>query len=412
MSFFENIFESLRSIKGNLLRTVLTTLIIAIGITALVGILTSVDGIQASVDTSISDLGGKSFQINKKGENTKRRRRGVVESPYEEIKYSQVTRFKRLMGNKAQIAASVLVSWNAEAKHDSKKTNPNSAVWGCDENFLLSRAYTLKEGRNFSPTELSFGADVAIIGPEVKEKLFENSSPIGKDILVLGRKFKVIGLIEKKGGMMNGRSSDRYVMIPIANASQLATNFTLNYTITGMVQNPVEFDQIMGEATGYMRSIRGDKPGKPDSFEISRNESLKESMDGVTKNLTAAGLGIGLITLLGAAIGLMNIMLVTVTERTREIGIRKALGATPSQIRYQFLIEAIVICQIGGLAGMVLGIGIGNIVASFMEVSKFIIPWGWMLFTFFVCIVVGVLSGWYPAFKASKLDPIEALRFE
>jgi len=211
---------------------------------------------------------------------------------------------------------------------------------------------------------------------------------------------------------MGGNAGDRSVLVPLENARTLLKSENTNFDIKVKVSNPAEIDQVMSEARGLMRKIRHDLPGKEDSFEISKSETLAERLEEISKYLKIGGFIIGFITLLGASVGLMNIMLVSVTERTREIGIRKALGATPRRIQEQFLVEAIVICQIGGIAGIILGILAGNGVAYLLGSQKFLVPWLWMLLGVIICIVVGVISGFYPSYKASRLDPIEALRFE
>jgi putative ABC transport system permease protein len=208
------------------------------------------------------------------------------------------------------------------------------------------------------------------------------------------------------------QSGDRQILIPIENGSRLDTRGSFNYQITGVASGPERLDYQMGQATGIMRKIRQDRVTLEDSFDLTKSQSVAESLEEVAGYLRIGGFGIGFITLLGASIGLMNIMLVSVTERTREIGIRKALGATPLRIRQQFLIEAILICVVGGFFGLVLGILIGNVIANFIGPGGFLIPWLWMFVSFVICVAVGLLSGFFPAYKASKLDPIESLRYE
>jgi putative ABC transport system permease protein len=203
------------------------------------------------------------------------------------------------------------------------------------------------------------------------------------------------------------------MIIPIIVANQLASGAGLNYRLNVGIADPNQMDFAMGEATGLMRKIRRDEVGHPNSFEIEKSESLAQEMESITSGLRFGGFGVGFITLLGASIALMNIMLVSVTERTREVGVRKALGATPLRIRQQFVIEAIVVCVLGGILGVLLGITLGNILSRFVfKIEAFVMPWMWIMIGMIVCIAVGLLSGYYPAHKASKLDPIESLRFE
>jgi putative ABC transport system permease protein len=203
------------------------------------------------------------------------------------------------------------------------------------------------------------------------------------------------------------------MIIPIIVANQLASGVGLNYRLNVGIADPNQMDFAMGEATGIMRKIRRDEIGKVNSFEIEKSESLAQEMESITSGLRMGGFGVGFITLLGASIALMNIMLVSVTERTREVGVRKALGATPLRIRQQFVIEAIVVCVLGGLVGVLLGISLGNVLSRFVfKIDAFVMPWLWIMIGMIVCIAVGLFSGYYPAHKASKLDPIDSLRFE
>jgi putative ABC transport system permease protein len=306
----------------------------------------------------------------------------------------------------------VFVTGNAEAKFKSLKTNPNVRVVGGNQNYLIINGYQLESGRSFSNIEVENAANVAIIGQEIKTTLFEKTDPINQYVSVMGNRYKIIGVLNKIGSIMGGGGADRMIMIPVSTASRIATGNELNYDLKVAVNNPGDFDMAMGEATVLMRTIRRDQLGRPNSFEITMSESISSRLDDITGYLQVGGFVIGFITLLGAAIGLMNIMMVSVTERTREIGIRKALGATPKRIRQQFLIEAIVICQLGGLVGVLLGIGIGNGISMMISAGSFIIPWLWIMVGLIICVVVGLISGYYPAYKASKLDPIESLRFE
>ena len=414
MNIAENIREAFRSIKGNTLRTVLTALIIAIGIMALVGILTAIDGIQAGADASMADLGANSFDIYRKGRTVQRRRRGAREVRYPEITYKEALKFKeRFSYGTSKVSVSTSVGGAIETKAGSKKTNPKTEVMGVDDNFMSLNGYNLLAGRNFSANEQKYGTFTAIIGQEIAEKLYTKAeSALGRQVEAMGNRFLVIGIIAKTGSAMGGSGADRRLLLPLERATHLTSDRNLTFDISTSVYKPNELDPAISEATGLMRLIRHDRLGTSDSFEVNKAESLAQSMESITSVLRTAGFTIGFITLLGAAIGLMNIMLVSVTERTREIGIRKALGATPGRIKQQFLFEAITICILGGTGGIVLGIGIGNLVSSGMGNNQFLVPWVWIMLGLVICVAVGIISGYYPASKASKLDPIEALRFE
>lgn len=416
MIIFQNAREAITAIKGNLLRTMLTALIIAIGITALVGILTAIDGIQNSVDENLSEMGSRSFEIKRKGEiGGRRRRRGLVQNAYPKINFADAKKYKEQMDSKYTTSVFTFVTSNAECKRGSKKSNPNISLIGADDAYLALKNFAITGGRNFSNGELIDGNQVCLIGPEVKDVLFEKEeSAINQEIQVLGTRYLVIGIMESKGASVGNNSSERQIIIPLINAhNKFSADYGNNYSIQTLATTAEEVNAAMSSALGIMRKIRHDPMGQSESFELVRSESVNKSMEEVTGYLQLAGYIIGGLTLLGAAIGLMNIMMVSVTERTREIGVRKALGATPFNIRMQFLVEAIIICQIGGVVGIFLGILIGNSVSGLVaEGAAFKIPWLWITIGFIVCNLVGLVSGYYPAYKASKLDPIDALRYE
>jgi putative ABC transport system permease protein len=411
MNLIENILEGLRSVQLNLLRSVITALIVTIGITALISVSTAIDAAQKSVSEGLSALGSNTFDIRSKT-NRGNTMQGVTQKKYPPLLLNETLRFIDQYRVSSTISLSANLTQIAEVKHLSNKTNPNINVMGVNEGYLSIKNLNLNRGRNFSNFEIDNGKQVVIIGHSVYKVLFkENEDPINQKISFSGTQFKVIGTLEEKGQSLED-NYDNMVFIPIRLANQMAKGQGLGYEITVSIVDPTQLEYAMGEATGVMRSIRRDQAGRENSFELESSEALKERTERIIGYFRIGGIVIGFITLLGASIALMNIMLVSVTERTREIGVRKALGATPLRIRQQFVIEAIVVCLLGGLLGIILGIVVGNFFGGFLGSESYFIPWFWILVGFIVCIAVGLISGFYPAHKASKLDPIESLRFE
>lgn len=411
MNLVENIKEGLRSIQANMLRSVLTALIVAIGITALVGISTAIDAIDTSVSASLSSMGANTFDVTStmyRGGSSQ----GVSQKIYPPLKLNETLHFIEQYNVPSTVSLSSWLSGTAEVKHASLKTNPNVAIIGVNEEYMPIKGLELQKGRGLSTIEVQYGSHVAVIGHKIFTALYkDNEDPVNTKINYGGMQLKVVGVIVEKGQMAED-NYDNMVIIPIKLANQMAQGRGLQYELTVGIDDPTKVEFAMGEATGVMRSIRGDKVGQADSFTIERSETAAETLEDITTILRMAGFVISFVTLLGASIALMNIMLVSVTERTREVGVRKALGATPLRIRQQFVIEAIVVCLLGGMVGVVLGIGLGNLVAMLMQLEIFVVPWFWIFMGLAVCVMVGLLSGYYPASKASKLDPIESLRFE
>ena len=407
----ENIKISLSSIRSQLLRTVLTVLIIAIGITALVGILTAIDSIKQSINNNFTSMGANTFTIRNREMSIRIGKNGKRPKRFRNITYDEAIAFKNQFQFPSFTSVSTMASGASTVRYLSKKTNPNIQVFGGDENYVVTSGYDLQSGRAFSMQEIQYNSHVAIIGDELKNTLFGSSiNPLDKIISIGSGKYKIIGVLKPKGSSM-GFGGDKITIVPLGNVRQYFGKDQMNYIINVQSKSPKQMDIATGEATGVFRKIRKVTIGEETNFEIIKSDSLAGILIDNIKYVTWAATIIGLITLIGAAIGLMNIMLVSVTERTREIGIRKSLGATKEIIKNQFLIEAIVICQMGGFLGIVFGIGIGNLI-SLLIGSGFIIPWIWIITGIIICLVVGLAAGIYPAIKASKLDPIEALRFE
>jgi putative ABC transport system permease protein len=408
MQIGEAIKMAVHSIRGNKLRAGLTLLSIAIGVFAIVGVSASVGALDATVNQQLESLGRNSFIIQRMpamtfGNWEKYRNR-------KEITLRQALDFKR----RATFAKNVgLTNWigGTVVKNGDRETDPKIYVVGADENFLTNNDYKLAEGRNIDQQDVQLRTDVAVLGSSVVEKVFPFGGAVGSDVRINGHRYVVVGVLASKGAVFGENQDDR-VVLPITSASKyFFDEWGTSIAILVRTQSMEDVDESMGQATGLMRIIRDVDLGEENDFEVESNESLSETFGGFTKYVSMFGALCGGIALLAAAIGIMNIMLVSVKERTREIGVRKAVGATKTNIMTQFVIEAITLSQFGAIIGAFFGVLGGMAIGLAIDVTP-PIPWLWICIALGSCFVIGVVSGSYPAWQAAKIDPIEALRYE
>jgi putative ABC transport system permease protein len=409
--FWENLRISVRAIQSNRVRAVLTICIIAIGIMALVGILTAIDAIKSSLTNQFTMMGANSFSITSRGMNIMVNGESAYRvKNHSRISYREAMEFKERFTEPALVSVSFTASGGTTIKYGSEETNPTVYLKGVDENYLGVSGNEVSSGRNFSTEEIQLNRRIILIGSEVVKDIFiSDVDPVGKELSVAGLKFVVAGVLKSKGS--SAVSSDNICFIPITTGRQYYSVPNMNFSITVMPVNPANLDIMTGEAEAVFRIVRNLDPRDESDFNITKSDNIVALLLKNLRYVTLAATIIGLVTLFGAAVGLMNIMLVSVSERTREIGVRKAVGAKPRTIKNQFLFESILIGQLGGIFGIILGILIGNIVSSMLK-SDFIIPWLWVMMGVVVCFIVGVVSGYAPALKAANIDPIEALRYE
>ena len=409
--FKENVRIALGSIRTQLLRTILTVLIIAIGITALVCILTVVAALENTLSSDFASMGSNTFNINQYEFSNIRRRGGEREIINPIISYPEATAFKeKYRFPFTQTSLSFTAVANAEVKYENKKTDPQISVLGIDEHYIVNSGLETTKGRNFTGFDISNNTYSCILGSDFEKELFKDTNPIDKIISIRGAKFKVIGVLKEKGSTF-GNCQELRVLIPLQIGRSLFNQPNIDYSISVMADKKEILDQAIDHATGTMRRIRKLSPVKESNFGISRSDDLINKILSITQYLGISAWVIGIITIFGSSIALMNIMLVSVTERTREIGVRKALGAKRKTIAMQFFIETLVIGQMGGIIGIILGISAGYGIASLLDFD-FVTPWTAMFSAFVTTFVVAIVSGSYPAVKASNLDPIEALRYE
>jgi len=410
---WENFLQAMLAIRHNRLRAGLTMMIIAFGIMAIVGVLTSIDGVKYWMASSFTTFGANTFRIQNRpsavrlgGHNRKR-----VEYP--DIRYREAIALKnKLIEYDLAANLTLMANFSGKARFEQNTTNKNLSIRGTDENFLLVEGYKIAEGRSLSREDVEQARNVVVIGADVKEKLFPHTSALDKFIFIDNTvAVKVIGVLESRGSSFGG-GGDKICLLPITTTrAAFAKPMSTSYQVNVYVHDPKKMDTKIDQAIAEFRLIRRLKPGDEVNFSATKSDFFVAQLMSNLALLTISATAIAGITLFGASIGLMNIMLVSVTERTREIGIRKSLGATKNQILFQFLTEAITISLLGGVLGALFGIGLGNGV-GFLLGNAFMIPWVWIVMAVIICFFVGIGSGLYPARKAANLDPIEALRYE
>jgi putative ABC transport system permease protein len=404
----EIIRMALNALRTNKLRSMLTMLGVAIGVFSVIGVMTALSVIQVSIEDGLSFLGSNLFQFakypvmnNGNNENKYANRRN--------ISLQQANEFKRLMEGQANAICLKVFDGGKPAAYGRKKLQGLTLV-GTNENFLIANAYTIGYGRNISSEDVELGRSIAVVGKNIEKKLFPNETPIGKTIKINDKPYQIIGVLGEKGSSF-GQTQDDLMLVPI---TKYFSDFGwVNRTVNVAIQSTSQatYNATLDKAIGAFRIARGLKLGQENDFEIYSNDTLVNAFHQVADVISTGALLVSAIALLAAGIGIMNIMLVSVTERTREIGLRKAIGARRKDIVRQFLLEAIVLSEMGGLAGIIGGVAGGNGIAVWLEIPM-VFPWFWTVTGLIVCSVIGISFGWYPAWKAAQLHPIEALRYE
>lgn len=408
MNISQTLALSVQSIRNNKLRTSLTILGIVVGIFSIIVIMTIITMLQNSIESGLSQLSKNTFQIQKYdptiGGGGHRRDRAR-----KDIRIEEAYRLKELLTQAAYVGAEQW-QWGKVVKFGNVETNPNIQVAGITTDAMHTNNWVVSEGRALRDNDIEYSRNVCIMGQDVVAKLFPNINPIGQTVRVDGRPFQVIGILEKQPSLF-GQSRDNYIIMPITSWQSMFGKYSHSVNITVMSYGKEDYDNLIEAAIGHFRQIRKNAPGEPNDFYIYSNESMIGQVNDITGPIKIGALAVSVIALLAAGVGIMNIMLVSVTERTKEIGIRKAVGARKSNILTQFLIEAVILCLFGGIIGILLGVGIGNFAGSFLAAES-AVPYDWVIIGISLCVCVGIIFGTYPAYKAANLDPIEALRYE
>ncbi|MDA0682905.1 MAG: ABC transporter permease [Bacteroidetes bacterium] len=409
MGFLEAIRMSLEALRGHKTRSSLTLLGMVIGVFAIIVSVTAVKVIDVYFKEKLQFLGSSTFSVSRTPMiRTGNTDRSVRNRP--SITFDQIERLSDAMA--LPVTVSVLEDFTmGKMVYEEQETEPNIFVMGVDQYMLGNYSYELDYGRFFTQEDISYARPVCVLGTDVSSELFATQNAIGKVIKAAGARCEVIGVLKSKGSFL-GFSQDNRLYIPVTRGFTLYGGTDRNIAnISLRVSEPQLINAAIDEATGRLRVIRKVEPGQDNNFEISTNDSMQAILEAFTGTLTAGGAGIGLISLLAAGIGIMNIMLVSVTERTREIGVRKSIGARRKDILRQFLLEAFFLCQIGGVIGILLGAAVGNGVAFYFDISA-TFPTNWAILAVVMVTFIALVFGGYPAYKAARLNPIDSLRFE
>ncbi len=399
---------AVQSIINNKLRTSLTILGVVVGIFSIIVIMTIITMLQSSIENGLSMLSKNTFQIQKH-EPMGNHGHDRSERNKKDITIDEAYKLKELL-TKAQYVGAEQWQFGKVVKFGNLETNPNISVAGATVDAMRTNDWNVDYGRDLRENDIQYSANICLLGPEVVEKVFPNMNPVGQTVRVDNKPLKVIGVLQKQPAMF-GESRDNYIIMPITTWQSSYGKYNNSVNITVTAPDKESYNDVIESAIGHFRKIRKVPVGEPDDFYIFSNESMITQVNDITGPIKIGALAVSLVALIAAGVGIMNIMLVSVTERTKEIGIRKAIGARKSSILIQFLIEAIILCFLGGILGIALGIGIGNFAGSFLN-AQTAIPYDWVILGITMCVIIGLIFGTYPAYKAANLDPIEALRYE
>jgi len=404
----ESFWMAIAAIKQNKLRSTLTLLGISIGVFSVIGVMTAIRTLESSVESGLNVFAANTFVIQKYpeisfGEERRKHRKR------KNIDYDQYKKLK----NRAMLPLLVSVSERNEVRNVKYKDNVVKnyvGLFGGDEGSIRTFKTYIGDGRNIAPDDVRYARNVCVLGMDVVDRLFPFEDPLSKKIQIEGLDYYVVGVAERQGEAF-GQSQDNYIAIPITSYLQKFSNKWTTLSINVEAASEEDYDKTREEAIGIMRTIRKVKPGVENDFEIITSGEMIETFSGFTSGIKLFALSVSIIALVVAGIGIMNIMLVSVTERIKEIGIRKAIGATKKDILTQFLMEAVFLSEFGGIVGIIMGISAGNLVSFIFKIPA-VIPIDWAIIGLAVCSLIGIGFGIYPAWKAAQLDPIESLRFE